>query len=282
MKNKVLICIPVYLENDLHNEFTLNTLKSIESSITWMFDYEFFIVENHTSTTNFKKSRKVLGKYMPYVRMNLIKRSVSSAWNGAIMLEKEVRKYDYILFCNNDILVKDDAIENLILFAKNRDDFIMWSGAEWKPDNPRGDIQAKLNNTKLNESIGENPHFSFFMIDKYFYEKMYEVEKDTGEPFPGLFDENIKPAYLEDNDMHQRIIRNGYKAGITTASLFYHYGSRTINSDDSLKKRNSRTQSLNHEYFERKWGFNIERHNGGKGVPNDDPVRTLYNKPFNN
>ena len=80
----------------------------------------------------------------------------------------------------------------------------------------------------------------------------------------GLFDENIYPAYLEDCDYAHRmkllgipaenipglgaLHGNGHDAADTSQ------GSRTIQSDPELRRKNGITHGRNFEYYRAKWG----------------------------
>jgi GT2 family glycosyltransferase len=90
-----------------------------------------------------------------------------------------------------------------------------------------------------------------------------------------MFDEQIKPAYTEDQDMHWRIILEGYKAVGYEGARFYHYGSRTIKSDPVLLEANHISHDRNMKYFIRKWGDRPDTM--------ADPFKTerMFRTPFN-
>jgi hypothetical protein len=175
-----------------------------------------------------------------------------------------------LLLPNNDLIFKSDAIDKLAKFAKKHQEFIFWTAAEYESE-------QHLEFYQSDGSYDEHPHFSCFMISpKDFVAKMKAKEEGTGEPFPGYFDENYNPAYFEDGDMHNRILRAGYKAAKTSSALFFHYGSRTIKSDDEMDRKNARTYETNRKYFIKKWGWDPH----GKVVDNNDPIRFKFKKPF--
>lgn len=271
LTKNLLIVMPIYIANEDHLYFSKQTYDSVMQSRFYAIVPTFIsVVNKYESGSLYKKMLADLGDTIRYNTQN----SVSSAWNVGLRYQEQVKRFDYILFINNDILVHPDAIHNLVKFAEKHTEYILWSGAQHEN-------QKTLRIADTTESHDDHPHFSFFMVKNDFVRKLSEKENAEFEPYPGMFDENIKPAYLEDNDMHQRILRAGYKAGITSSSKFFHFGSRTINVDDNLKTENNITHAKNREYFVRKWGFNPETHNEGGGVPNDDPIRGLYKNPFN-
>ena len=98
--------------------------------------------------------------------------------------------------------------------------------------------------------------FNFFAITRVAVEKA------------GYFDENFYPAYKEDQDYSYRCGLAGVKriAGIPGCHA-KHYGSATINSDPHYANLNSRTHSLNVEYYCNKWG--------------GDSGNEMFKRPFN-
>jgi len=73
----------------------------------------------------------------------------------------------------------------------------------------------------------------------------------------GWFDENIYPAYFEDNDMHYRMKLAGVVSYIDTRIVVNHFGSATQNADpDSPNVTASRFQAIK-AYYIRKWGGEV-------------------------
>lgn len=255
---KVLIAIPVYLEYPLHFEFTQETISSIES----VHDYDFMIVINHideemAGLVNLFRYPDGAGKTI--IKENPKGNVLAASWNMAIDYGIE-KSYDYILIPNNDILFHPKLIDNLIKFSQEHPDGAIWTASEYEDPNT-------LKDAELSDSFDEHPHFSCFMVGKNSLDALKDSE--SSEPYPGRFDENFIPAYFEDGDMHNRILRAGLKAYKTASAKFYHYGSRTIKIDDRLNRMNYHTYEQNREYFKKKWGWDPH----GKVVANDDPIR---------
>jgi GT2 family glycosyltransferase len=71
----------------------------------------------------------------------------------------------------------------------------------------------------------------------------------------GLFDEFFYPIYFEDNDYYERMMRSNVKDGYINGTIEVnapHGASQTINSDETLKKRNNETFVVNEAYFQQK------------------------------
>lgn len=255
---KLLVGIPVYISNKLHLDFTRKTINSLESQ----YEMEVLIINNYCDA-EFRDELDELGEVYDAEENNL-----SAAWNTIINYGID-NGYDYFFIINNDLIFRSDSIDNLVAFAEEHPEFLMWTS------NEHSNLRT-LNSVEPENDYDFHPHFSAFMVSERLVKELETQEEGTKEPFPGLFDENFKPAYMEDNDMHNRILRVGSKAAKTASSLFYHYGSRTIKVDEKLNRRNKATHRRCREYFIKKWGFNPD----GRSIPNDDPMRFKYSEPF--
>ena len=261
---KLLITIPVYISNELHAEFTEITLKSIKT----VHDYEIYLIKNYCKPEFESQLKQFQLDQLCGIIINPKGNSVPASWNLGIQIGID-KHADFILIPNNDLIFHSKCIDNLIKFAYQHPEFILWTASEHE------DMRT-INFIKLNDSFDEHPHFSCFMISPKTIELLKAKEERTKEPNPGFFDENFKVAYFEDGDYHQRILRAGYKAGKTASALFYHFGSRTIHVDDELYTSNKRSYEDNRAYFKQKWGF--DPHNSV--INNDDPIRFKYKGPF--
>lgn len=176
--------------------------------------------------------------------------SVAEAWNHLADIAFNGKDpaidyipVDYLIIANSDILFHPKAIDNLVKFAEEYPNYAMWTGAEW----------SNLRTFKSAEpqtGFDEYPHFSCFMINEETYNTI------------GPFDKNFKGGYCEDLDYHTRILLAGKVAAKTASAWFYHYGSRTIECDPELKKKNMVTHHENRLYFKEKWGVDGD----GKGA----------------
>lgn len=83
----------------------------------------------------------------------------------------------------------------------------------------------------------------------------------------GAFDENIRPAYLEDSDYSYRAKLLGLNEANAPKTMVYHVGSAAIKSDANLAIANALTHQRNFIYYRQKWG----------GINGEE----VYDKPFN-
>lgn len=167
---------------------------------------------------------------------------LSKAWNEGIM-RALAKGYDHFLVINDDILMSPYSIDQMALELERNDGCVMVT-----PTNVRGSISIdEFENISVNffppeDYLHPSPDFSCFLINEETWVNI------------GMFDENFKPAYFEDNDYHRRILLADKKALRATNIPFYHYGSQTQNKDVFNPAVPSILFELNRAYYFRKWG----------------------------
>lgn len=249
---RIGITAPIFVKNPEHRKYFNLTTDSIVSK---EHDIVFIGVENFVDHSMIPLDYHFNHEPLEtYVLQGRSPQSVAGAWN--IGIEMGIRKScDYILVINTDIIFKSNCIDRLVKFAVDRPEAIMWTASEY------ADLGG-LEECAEDENYSENPHFSCFMVKHDFFTNV------------GKFDENFRPAYCEDGDMHARIALANKKAYIYGGARFFHFGSRTIKSDSELWRSNSQTFPANQTYFLEKWGHPI--------VNDVNKMREVYYKsPYN-
>lgn len=221
-KMKVIVGVVEYTTVKLHWSFLQETLQSIP------LKYEVLVYPNKVLKSierNWSRKVTVLEGEEEEVPL-------ARAWN--ILIEKGLAVAEYVLVLNSDVILHREAIELLLKFAEEHKDALLWTMADYED-------KRSLNNAEIRSDFDESPHFSAFMVDERLFQEI------------GKFDENFERAYMEDVDMHLRILLAGKKALKTASALFYHYGSRTIFCDDDLRAKSNIAHMKNREYFKEKW-----------------------------
>ena len=262
MESKVALVLPIYHANELHYDFTRQTIESIQPAKEYFHDIRIF------TCVNFSLPQFYPPAFLsPKIPMNVIDNPkgnhVGASWNFGIKTALD-QGYDYVIVCNNDIIFHEKAISNLVKFAEEYQEFILWTASEWESLRTIKTVKEE----ELGKEFNEHPHFSCFMVSS----------KTIGTV--GWFDESLQTAYHEDGDMHYRIILSGNKAAQTETARFYHYGSRTIKVDDNIAALNVRTYEANREYIRKKW--NTDFHQKAYHPPEDIlKEEKIYKHPFN-
>ena len=167
-------------------------------------------------------------------------RGVSRSWNDGILAAWQ-RGADAVIVANDDIAFAAGDLEKLAACAiAHRDRYIISCAGFHAGHNRRL------------PSIG----YSCFAINPVAIERL------------GCFDENIFPAYCEDQDYARRAGLAGLHEENCAATELTHLGSASIRSDPALHRQNSLTHLRNIAYYRQKWG--------------GDGGRETYAWPFNN
>jgi len=180
-----------------------------------------------------------------------VNNGVAAAWN--IGCKKAVENgYDYIMVINDDILVSKSTGFHMADLL--RDESIGVITATDHRDTMSPDEVRSASYPNYSSDFVDAPDFACFMLTPKSYLHI------------GEFDENLHPAYFEDNDYCYRTILSGLSCVRSQNSVFYHYGSRTQNSGNPVVP--SEQFERNREYYKQKWG----------GMPGQEQ----YNSPWNN
>jgi GT2 family glycosyltransferase len=187
---------------------------------------------------------------IPNYRLNW---TLSHAWNfGAA--SAFYKGCDYVLICNDDILLGRDCIDLLVDFMEDHPECVVGTA-----HNMRDRIQPDEILTATfdhDPNFFEGPDFACFMINRTTFDEV------------GEFDSVFTPAYFEDNDYHHRILKSGNIAYNVLAAKFYHYGSQTQNSRPNGIVTSPMFVANRQRYVD-KWG----------GLPGEEKFDTPYNDP---
>lgn len=255
---RIAVTSPLYINNNNHVDFLRKATESISTSHTLIWIPVENYVASHYKPLQYTFIQKPDEIYVIEGRQP---QSVSKGWNDGIQKAIDV-DCDYVLVINDDIVMKRNAIDRLVAFAEAHPEFTIWSMGG-TPD------YFNIDNCEEDENFSEHPNFSAFMVRKDFFSNV------------GKFDENIVPAYFEDNDMHARLALANKKAVIYGGARFFHFGSRTTNSDEDYRALMPPLFKANNDYFIRKWGRGTcgevdEMRDTYFKTPFNDPKKTLF------
>jgi len=246
---RIGIGIPVYVNLINHCDFLNQTTKSIKTSHEWIF---IPIINRYTID---KQGWQFTQQPSEVIELEGRQpQSVSKAWNDIIGKAIEER-CEYIVILNQDVVLARSAIDNFVAYAeKNKSTNLMWAMEESK--------RLDTLNTYVGEPLGLKSSFSAFMVDRNFSGVF------------GRFDENIIPAYFEDNDTYARIVKLKKHMIQCKDARFFHYGSVILKTDPNYQNSHHITFKKNRDYFVKKWGHDPV-------WTEEEVFRLYYRTPFN-
>ena len=166
--------------------------------------------------------------------------TLSNKWNRA--LKYSIRHdFDYVIFLNNDTLLKEDTIDKLIEFADTHPQYPIVSATQYfEGQNP----------VPKDEIIEDSIHWAMVAMRP-------SIVKEFGE-----FDSIFKGASFMDTDYSLRMHKAGKKIARTCVPLYLHYDSTT----NRIVKEKGGLLMENDQKYHRKWGLDLEY-----DTPYDDP-----------
>jgi len=175
---------------------------------------------------------------------------VAKAWNIGCKRALECN-FDFIMIINDDIVVSPHAGFHMVDLLRDESIGVITATDHRETMTPEEVRVAAYPNYEID--FLDAPDFACFMLTPKAYLHI------------GEFDENLHPAYFEDNDYCYRTILSGLSCVRSQNAIFYHYGSRTQNSGNPVVP--SEQFERNREYYRRKWG----------GLPGEETFRSPWN-----
>ena len=178
--------------------------------------------------------------------------SLSATWNRALKMVWEAGE-THAWVVNNDVRLHKDTYKELICVLASEDAlFVSAVGVTPEQFDPTADVTLGLyQNTHGREGAvyptqiaKGGPDFSCFVITKACHDQ-----------YP--FDEGCQPAYLEDLDLHRRLMLDGYREKIFSVNLpFLHYASGTLKAmtPEKRAKWEERIGAGSRAHYRAKWG----------------------------
>lgn len=267
---KVQVVIPCI---NLWSKYTRACVESVfkarEKAMAVGIEVRVLLVDNASVDETREEAGKLVSEFFSHTRneeMWGFQRSVNYGVNDGF-----ARGFDYVLVCNNDIILHEDALirleRRMILAAvsSKMPRVGMVSCMDVRGESTPETFATLVSKDKEAVEESKHPNFSAFMVNRNCWE-------DVGE-----FDELFFPAYYEDNDYHYRMTLAGYEAICLPTAMFYHYGSRTQNEALSRPITDSSHQ---HKRYVGKWGGSPEHETYKHPFGNNDNLITWTKQKF--
>lgn len=213
-------------------ELTKRTIDSIRS----FHNYDIFIIDNESTDGT--------QEWLRENRINFISKkfTVPEAWN--ILLKKAYCEgYDYLLLCNNDILLSSTYIDTVIDVAERREAFAVTGRVFNRDEATLESFSEIVNNVETPITTLGSGDFSALLISKECIKKL------------GGFDVSFYPRYQSDEDYNLRLRLTGHEIIKTFATSFYHLSGAVDISDGKGDPRGNLDWERNKIIFRKKWGL---------------------------
>ncbi len=225
---KIAVVVVPYITSDAHRELLEHSMESFKSK----HDLTFLPVVNAYREQDLEYLHKQF-KQITFSDVNCLARS----WNIGIR-QALWDKCDYILIPNLDVTYTPDTIDALVSCAEGNLNVHMFSAkATNSPDTGnKVDYRTMFDN------------YSSFLMRPVLVDALKSREQN--EPFPGFFDENIRPAYGEDVDYQYRLQLYGFDHIRVEAATYIHHRNGTMRNYPNL----ANVTDEHVPYLTSKWG----------------------------
>jgi glycosyltransferase involved in cell wall biosynthesis len=225
---KYSVGVPVFLREDAHRQVVMDTLENIKNTS----DGAEIIVVNNGSTI----MSGFLKDYADVYINNEKNLGIAPAWNQIM----DISRGEYVVICNDDILVPEHWLEVLEEpFYSHFDCAVsapMSAGFDQKPFILMGKVAE--------ENYKFYPGYCFMLNKNRFFEH---------------FDEQFFPGQFEDVDYWVRVKKSKQKLMRAPLSIWHKEG-------DVLHKMNYKEMNkINYKKFIDKWGFDPQSYFYGDG-----------------
>lgn len=234
-------------------DLSIKTISSLLKIKTVKFSYHIYLVDNASTDDSFQKFIKL---YKNNKKTTLLKTKSNLGYAGGNnfgIRKALLKKPDYILIANNDIVVAPDFLEKLIKVGQNNPKSILFPKIYFAPGyeyhheryqkNELGKVIWALGG-KIDWDNAYASNIAIDEVDKGQYDHAnLKVDFISGccllvpaDAFKkiGLFD-NKYFLYFEDVDFSQRAIKLGYKLHIVTDSIIWHLNSASSSPNSNLQ-----------------------------------------------
>ncbi len=250
---EISIIIPVFNKW----EFTYNCLASLKENIESELAYEIIIVDNASTdkTSTIAKSK--------FKNIHYLGNKKNLGFVGGCNLGAKHSRGEYIVFLNNDTVIKKNWLESLLDTFKNNQNIGLVGSKLIYPDGrlqEAGGIVWK-NENAWNYGRYKNPNDSEFNYLKdvdYCSGASIMLPKKIFDQLSG-FDELYAPAYYEDTDLAFRVRKAGFRTVYQPKSELIHF--EGITAGTNTGKGLKRYQEINKVKFFSRWKNVLKKEN---------------------
>ena len=210
------------------------TIRAVDS-VRSFHNYDIFIVDNKSTDGTIEWLQKNNIEYISK------QSSVAGALN--IGLKKAYDKgYDYVLVCNNDIVLEDNYIDGVVEIAERRQCLAV-SGRIINKNEKIVELPSGIKLAESAKKITIAGLFSAILLSR----KCLEVV--------GAFDERYYPRYQEDDDYLLRIRLAGGELIYAYSTAFLHILGNVVKTIKKEKINMIGDWDRNVQQYKSKWGF---------------------------
>jgi GT2 family glycosyltransferase len=236
--------VAVIIINYNTSKFTLECIQAVVAKTSEAISYEIIVVDNNSEPSDYINLKKHFPK-QPNIA--LYRSDINTGFGGGNMFGAQFANAHYLLFLNNDAMLKNDCLHILYQFMEDNQKVGVCTAQnydEYSKFVPSFDHDKGIRRLLFGRSFLEKMNPKVYPKRKKEYASPLEVNWVNGaflffrnEAFQkiGGFDTNIF-LYWEEMDLCHRLRKSGYTSALVPQAEILHYQGVSIGISEKISK----------------------------------------------
>ena len=234
--------IAVIIINYNTSKFTLECIQSVIDKTSEAISYEIIVVDNNSEISDYKHLKK---HFPAQPNIALHRSDINTGFGGGNMFGAQFANARYLLFLNNDAMLKNDCLHMLYQFMEENQKIGVCTAQNYDEHDafvPSFDHNKGIRRLLFGRSFLERINPKIYPKRKKEYATPLEVNWVNGaflffrnEAFQKIdgFDANIF-LYWEEMDLCHRLRKNGYSSALVPQAKIMHYQGVSIGHSEKI------------------------------------------------
>jgi GT2 family glycosyltransferase len=211
-------------------KYTAECVQSVLDFTDSSVSYEIIVVDNNSHLDDFKLLQNKIPKQD---NISLHRSNINTGFGGGNMFGNQFAQGNYLLFLNNDAMLKNDCVSILKKYMENHPDIGVCSAQNYDENNKevasfdhnkgirklilgRSFLEKNFKNKPIRKTSHQDPIIVDFVNGAFMFFRAPIFAKVGG------FDTNIF-LYFEEMDICYRLLKLGFKSALVPEAKILHY-----------------------------------------------------------
>jgi GT2 family glycosyltransferase len=236
--------VAVIIINYNTSKYTLECIQAVIAKTSEAVSYEIIVVDNNSELSDYKNLRDNFPKQS---NISLHRSDLNTGFGGGNMFGVQFANATYLLFLNNDAMLKNDCLNILFRFMETHPKVGVCTAQNYDEHNkfvPSFDHNKGIRRLLFGRSFLEKINPKTYPKRKQEYTSPIEVNWVNGaflffrnEAFQkiGGFDTHIF-LYWEEMDLCHRLRKQGFSSALVPEAQILHYQGVSIGNSETIDK----------------------------------------------
>jgi GT2 family glycosyltransferase len=236
--------VAVIMINYNTSKYTLECIQTVIAKTSEVISYEIIVVDNNSELSDYQNLKEHFPKQ---TNISLHRSFINTGFGGGNMFGAQFAKARYLLFLNNDALLKNDCLHILHQFMEEHQKVGVCTAQNYNEDGkfvPSFDHDKGIRRLLFGRSFQEKINPKKYPKRKQEYTSPIEVNWVSGaflffriDAFEkiGGFDTNIF-LYWEEMDLCSRLRKKRYNSALVPQAAILHYQQKSSGFSKAINK----------------------------------------------